>query len=211
MKVIAHTGCMNTKMNSMESVLAGIREKADYIEVDVRFLENRPVLTHDRPLEGEKYVPLEEAVLAVRDGGSCRLALDLKEWDRIGELAVLLKACGMEKRAVYLGNFMEDMEKMTALGGGVPCFPNVYPEQVHGLDEKGLEVLAEKIRVLGVRTVGMNFKAVTPEVVKAFHQQGISLSVWTVDEEEDIRRMADMGADFITSDRPDRVKACRET
>ena len=92
MKIIAHTGCMGTKMNSRESILAGIQEQADYIEVDVRFLGDRAVLTHDRPELGNEYLSLEEAVRLVRDAEPVRLALDLKEWDRIGEVAALLES-----------------------------------------------------------------------------------------------------------------------
>lgn len=208
MKIIAHTGCMGTKMNSRESILAGIQEQADYIEVDVRFLGDRAVLTHDRPELGNKYLSLEEAVRLVRDAEPVRLALDLKEWDRIGEVAALLEQYDMLGRSVYLGNFMEDMDAMMRWGKGVACFPNVYPEQAAGLDEDGRKSLAERVKRLGARAVGMNYRAVTPELIQALHEQGIMLSAWTVELETDMRRLMAWGADFITSDRPDLVGAC---
>ena len=208
MKIIAHTGCMGTKMNSRESILAGIQEQADYIEVDVRFLGDQAVLTHDRPELGKEYLSLEEAVRLVRDAEPVRLALDLKEWDRIGEVAALLEQYDMLGRSVYLGNFMEDMDAMMRWGKGVACFPNVYPEQAAGLDEDGRKSLAERVKRLGARAVGMNYRAVTPELIQALHEQGIMLSAWTVELETDMRRLMAWGADFITSDRPDLVGAC---
>ena len=208
MKIIAHTGCMGTKMNSRESILAGIQEQADYIEVDVRFLGDRAVLTHDRPELGNEYLSLEEAVRLVRDAEPVRLALDLKEWDRIGEVAALLEQYDMLGRSVYLGNFMEDMDAMMRWGKGVACFPNVYPEQAAGLDEDGRKSLAERVKRLGARAVGMNYRAVTPELIQALHEQGIMLSAWTVELETDMRRLMAWGADCITSDRPDLVRAC---
>lgn len=208
MKIIAHTGCMGTKMNSRESILAGIQEQADYIEVDVRFLGDRAVLTHDRPELGNEYLSLEEAVRLVRDAEPVRLALDLKEWDRIGEVAALLEQYDMLGRSIYLGNFMEDMDAMMRWGKGVACFPNVYPEQAAGLDEDGRKSLAERVKRLGARAVGMNYRAVTPELIQALHEQGIMLSAWTVELETDMRRLMAWGADFITSDRPDLVGAC---
>ncbi len=210
MKIIAHTGCMGTKMNSLESVLAGIRERADYIEVDVRFLGDQAVLTHDLPEPGKDYLPLEEAVRMVQKETRTGLALDLKEWDRIGELADLLEAYHMLDRSVYLGNFMEDMEKMIKWGKKVPCFPNVYPEQAAGLDERGRRNLAVRVKKLGACAVGMNYRAVTPELIQAFHEQEILLSAWTLQEKADIERLIGWGADFITSDRPDLVRECRE-
>ena len=208
MKIIAHTGCMGTKMNSRESILAGIQEQADYIEVDVRFLGDRAVLTHDRPELGNEYLSLEEAVRLVRDAEPVRLALDLKEWDRIGEVAALLEQYDMLGRSIYLGNFMEDMDVMMRWGKGVACFPNVYPEQAAGLDEDGRKSLAERVKRLGDRAVGMNYRAVTTELIQALHEQGIMLSAWTVELETDMRRLMAWGADFITSDRPDLVRAC---
>ena len=208
MKIIAHTGCMGTKMNSRESILAGIQEQADYIEVDVRFLGDRAVLTHDRPELGNEYLSLEEAVRLVRDAEPVRLALDLKEWNRIGEVAALLEQYDMLGRSVYLGNFMEDMDAMMRWGKGVACFPNVYPEQAAGLDEDGRKSLAERVKRLGARAVGMNYRAVTPELIQALHEQGIMLSAWTVELETDMRRLMAWGAHFITSDRPDLVRAC---
>ena len=198
-RVIAHTGCMNTKMNSLESIQAGIRAGAAYIEIDVRFSPSGPVLTHDPIVPGNSYLSLEEALDVIREVPGLNAALDLKEWDRISEIAALLEKCDMLGRAVYLGNFMEDMDKMLALGGGVPCFPNVYPEQVRGLGEEELDRLAEKVRSAGATAVGMNHIAVTKQVADAWHRHGILLSVWTVDEQEEIEKMAVYGADFITS------------
>ena len=205
-KIIAHTGCMDTKMNSIASILAGIRESADYIEVDVRFLNGQPVLTHDSPSAKETYLPLAEALYLIEHTPSVNIALDLKEWDRIGELAALLKHCRMQERSIYLGNFMNDMEKMRKYGGAVPCFPNVYPSQVSGLSKNDLLHLAETVRNLGAMGVGMNYIAVTPEIVEAFHHHHLLVSAWTVDEEEAIRQMTHCKVDFITSNRLDNLR-----
>ena len=76
------------------------------------------------------------------------------------------------------------------------------------MDEDGRKSLAERVKRLGARAVGMNYRAVTPELIQALHEQGIMLSAWTVELETDMRRLMAWGADFITSDRPDLVRAC---
>jgi glycerophosphoryl diester phosphodiesterase len=43
----------------------------------------------------------------------------------------------------------------------------------------------------------------TPSLYRTLRQHGFDVGVWTVNEEPDIRRFADMGMDFVTSDRPD--------
>src|SRR5690606_36966376 len=46
-------------------------------------------------------------------------------------------------------------------------------------------------------------RVVTPGLVHAAHQRGLRVDVWTIDEEEDMRRLLDWGVDGIMTDRPD--------
>lgn len=50
-----------------------------------------------------------------------------------------------------------------------------------------------------------HFSVVTPENVALCHSRGIKVVPWTVDEPEDIRRMAECGVDAIISNYPDRL------
>ncbi len=50
-----------------------------------------------------------------------------------------------------------------------------------------------------------NYAAITPENVAYCHSHGIKVVPWTVDEPEDIRRMAECGVDAIISNYPDRL------
>ncbi len=55
-----------------------------------------------------------------------------------------------------------------------------------------------------------HFSLVTPELAAQVHARGMDLLVWTVNADEDIRRILDVGVDGIISDRPDRVLAILE-
>ena len=44
---------------------------------------------------------------------------------------------------------------------------------------------------------------VTPGFVRAAHELGIRVDVWTIDEAEDMRRLLGYGVDGIMTDRPD--------
>ncbi|MCQ2463606.1 MAG: hypothetical protein MJ177_09445, partial [Clostridia bacterium] len=49
--ITAHTGCMGTKPNSLDSICAGDRYKSDIVEFDLRFdPDGNPVLWHDEKL-----------------------------------------------------------------------------------------------------------------------------------------------------------------
>ena len=49
------------------------------------------------------------------------------------------------------------------------------------------------------------YTMITPENVQYCHDRGIKVVPWTVDEPEDIRRMADCGVEAIISNYPDRL------
>ena len=45
-----------------------------------------------------------------------------------------------------------------------------------------------------------------PEWVKEAHDNGLTVNVWTVNGEQDIRNAIEQGVDFITSDAPELVQ-----
>jgi glycerophosphoryl diester phosphodiesterase len=46
-------------------------------------------------------------------------------------------------------------------------------------------------------------RIVTPELVRAAHERGLRVDVWTIDREPDMRRLLGFGVDGIMTDRPD--------
>jgi glycerophosphoryl diester phosphodiesterase len=63
-----------------------------------------------------------------------------------------------------------------------------------------------RARELGATDLGMNHRLIDADVVAAARAAGIRLSAWTVNDENDIRRMIDLGVDLVMSDRPDLAK-----
>jgi glycerophosphoryl diester phosphodiesterase len=56
--------------------------------------------------------------------------------------------------------------------------------------------------VLQIPEMYSQFRLVTESFIKALHEKGIELHVWTVNREEDMRRLIDLGVDGIMSDDP---------
>jgi glycerophosphoryl diester phosphodiesterase len=56
--------------------------------------------------------------------------------------------------------------------------------------------------VLQIPEMYGQFRLVTESFIKALHEKGIELHVWTVNKEEDMRRLINLGVDGIMSDDP---------
>ena len=70
----------------------------------------------------------------------------------------------------------------------------------------GPEAVAEEMASLGVQFVGIKKDWVNEKLLRALHEHDLKVGVWTVDEAKEIRKFADMGVEFITSNRPDRLR-----
>jgi glycerophosphoryl diester phosphodiesterase len=65
-----------------------------------------------------------------------------------------------------------------------------------GLSKPSYQALQGPETYKGVRIV-------TPELVRAAHERGLRVDVWTIDHEPDMRRLLGFGVDGIMTDRPD--------
>jgi glycerophosphoryl diester phosphodiesterase len=63
--------------------------------------------------------------------------------------------------------------------------------------------LAPEIKALQVPPVHWGLALVTPNFVKAAHNKGLEVHVWTINEASDMVRLLDMGVDGIITDRCD--------
>ena len=65
---------------------------------------------------------------------------------------------------------------------------------VHGISDDLLDTLL-KYRL----DLDIDYRGLTGEYVKTLHEHGVQVNVWTVNTEEDARRMIEFGVDFITT------------
>lgn len=71
--------------------------------------------------------------------------------------------------------------------------PAETPAQLHEAGITGLDY-------------GSNFILEHPELVEEAHSLGMTVNVWTVDNEDQMRQCIAAGVDFITTDRPERLQ-----
>ena len=65
--ITAHTGCLGTKANSLDSLRAALESGANAVEFDVRFqTDGTPVLSHDAVQDYGKSPRLADALRSLR-------------------------------------------------------------------------------------------------------------------------------------------------
>ena len=202
----AHAGCMGTKMDGMESILAGIQAGANILEADIRVLpDGDVVLSHNavKPSAGENLVRLSQVLEAVRPYQRIRLNLDLKSTEKIDAVARILQSFRMTDRAFFTGIDQSNQKDAAERGGGIAYMLNYEPDPYCNDDFDFVRNILEQLKSGEAFGVNLPYLSVTRELVKSVHQMQKSVSVWTVNGAYELSRMIHMGVDSITTRRPD--------
>ena len=68
------------------------------------------------------------------------------------------------------------------------------------------KLVADALDATGADYFMPPFGSVFPELVQAVRARGIKIGTWTVNSASEMKRLADLGVDAITSDKPDELK-----
>lgn len=202
MTVTAHAGALDTEANSGESIRASLEflDTQGFIEVDVQLREDgTPVLRHDAD-DLSQAITLEDCLALLRDYGAC-INLDFKNKQAIAPAAELVKSAGLdlERQVIATGIAFRD-EKLIRESGLrylLNCQPKPFGWDAQSLINKAID--------MGAAGLNIPYKFCSEKLVKLAHEQGLVVSVWTVDKEADMKRMLRLGVDNITTRHPDRL------
>jgi glycerophosphoryl diester phosphodiesterase len=232
-RVVAHRGGaeLGPPENTLPAIERAIEVGADLIEIDIRETADGHLLlmhdaTVDRTTDGQGRVrdltleeirrlrvgpadgtsPGKTAVVPVRVPtlaealevmrGRIDADLDFKQGD-LGRLLEVVRQAGMERHSTFCGPWAR-CEEIARLEPAIRIRPTAeYPQQVPGL-----------IRELRPALVNLDWHAVTEDSIRWAHLGGCHAFVnclGSADTELYARLAIRMGADYIQSDRPDRV------
>jgi len=223
--VTAHTGCMNTPENSQASALAGLALGADIIEDDIRMTRDGVlVLSHDdgiRLRDGREgfvsrmtleelkeqagpLTPLEPVLQTVVDAGRV-MNLDIKTDDCLELLSERLERLGLIEQTFLSGCEYGRAQRMEACNPRIRKLLNVSPAGfLNGsLYADAVRQICEHAVSSGCFGLNLAVPLVRPELPELAAAYGLDVYVWTVDDEERMRRLAGMGVRSITTKRVD--------
>ena len=200
----AHTGCMNTPENSLESIEIAVASGADIVEFDLNFTaEGEPVLAHDAPKGGE--VTLDEAFKKVSEYNDIKVNVDIKSTLALEKVKPLAEKYGILDRIFYTGVDDDFVDAVRTYGGDIPYYLNVDVEPERKQSDEYLNSLVDKVKESGAIGINFNKGNATKALVDKFHSNGLLVSIWTVNSETEIYRILSYAPDNITSRNPDKL------
>lgn len=200
---VAHSGCMGTWDDGLESVEKAIECKADVVEIDIRFDGNDvPVLGHDELKALTHYEKVYDALAIFSKTKGMLLNCDMKEKDNI---------IGLRTLREYFEEF-EIRDRMYFSGIDeceVGYLKEVFPDYTYVTDwrlnplklrDKGyiLDII-HQAKEAGFVGLNLNHIFVNQKVVEVCNEEGFILYTWTVERKGRMKKLAKWGVDAITS------------
>jgi glycerophosphoryl diester phosphodiesterase len=207
--------------NTLEAFERAQREGARAVETDVRLSADEVVAFHDptlaRTTENRDTrlvarvrwteldplgVPRLIDVLAWAERTGCALNVEVKH--DVPDRLALVRAVARQLRTARVPVLVSSFDPvvlvaMRALAPTLPCAILTDPRQsyaplLHRIARPGL--------VFGVH---VERRQADPGRIASWKRRGLAVGVWTVNEPEEARRIADLGVDVIISDQPGRL------
>jgi glycerophosphoryl diester phosphodiesterase len=226
--VIAHRGASGQLAeNTLPAYELAIEQRADMIEIDLhRTRDGATVVAHDEELsglggKGEIAAATLAEVRALDAGGGERVPTLDEVLDRFGERipfnlelkrgssatyeglerAALdaVRERGLLEQTLFSSFFDPVLERLRALAPEARLARLFSPRD----PERPLE----RARAVGAEAINPWSGLVQPGLIEAAHAEGLAVYVFTVDEEQEMRSLLDLGVDGIFTNFPDRLRA----
>ncbi|HEY3298025.1 MAG TPA: glycerophosphodiester phosphodiesterase family protein [Armatimonadota bacterium] len=231
-KVIAHRGfSTEAPENTLAAFRRALELKIDMIECDVRLSKDgRLMVIHDETVDRttngtgavsqmtfdqlrgldagswfgpefacEKIPTLDEALDAVKNEAA--LMVEIKEAGQEDHAVTIIRGRGMSAETVITSFHDSVGFRLPELDETI-TFSLLYASDTK-LGENESVHLAGDAAAVNATILAVNYRAITAATVKAAHAGNMQILAWTVDDPEEMGRMAEMGVDIITSNKPD--------
>jgi len=116
----------------------------------------------------------------------------------------LVDARGLRDRVIVMAFEAPTLTRVRALDPTIRMALLVSKTRV-SRERAGARDLVAWARDVGATHLGVEYPAVDAALLTAARAAGLEVAAWTANEEADIRRLVDLGAGIVISDRPDRA------
>lgn len=206
--ITAHSGCEGTPDNSIEHIKTAIASGAEMLEIDIREHDGTLYLTHDSAADYAACATLAQCFELVAETDDLCINCDVKTFGLTEKVCRLAAQYGMESRIVFTGSVGAEERKFLAASPAdwwLSLWRSPW-ERKHFA-----EACAEYASMNDLyRIINLDYKMVNDALLDKTKENGYMLSVWTVNNEKDIRRMMKSGIINITTRQPKLALAIRK-
>jgi glycerophosphoryl diester phosphodiesterase len=218
---VAHRGASAERPeNTLPAFELAIAQRADVVECDVRRTSDGALLVlHDATVDrttdgsgelramtaaqaraldagdGERIPELAEVLALV--AGRSRVNLDLKEADIVDDAVALVREAGVEGGVTYISFLPEVWQRLEELAPDAPVVHLV--DSAAGLASLAMGDAGSEHLATGV---GVPFEIVNQGMVERMHRHGYGVFAWTVDDEDEMRRLIACDINGVVTNRP---------
>jgi len=218
---VAHRGASADRPeNTMPAFELAIAQGADVVECDVRRTSDGALLllhdaTVDRTTSGtgplRQMTAAQAQALDAGDGeripelceilelarGRVRVNVDLKEADLVDDAVAAVRAAGAEGGVTFISFLPEVWERLDELAPDTPMIHLV--DSAAALASLAMGDPGGQHVATGV---GVPFAIVNAGTVEGMHRHGYGVFAWTVDDEDEMRRLIACDVNGIVTNRP---------
>jgi glycerophosphoryl diester phosphodiesterase len=154
-----------------------------------------------RPEYAGLQIPTLQEVIDLVKVSRAGLFIEIKDRKRYPEdlessLLSIVRSNQMEKRTRFLSFSAQSLRKIKELDASMPTMLLISKPRGNPV-KATLKITADEL--------GLLHDHATSAIVAEARKHGLLISVWTVDEPEEMRRMMELGVDRITTNYPDRL------
>jgi glycerophosphoryl diester phosphodiesterase len=169
--------------------------------------------TYEGPDVGPQRIPTLQEVLALVQGHAgvqieIKRRRNKRRYPGIeARVIAAVRQYNMLADAVVLSFDFSTLQKITALEPKMQTCALISTRYLSRFDvRQDAASVAADLSAHGFNCVGIKHTKLTTPLMRTLRAHGFRVGVWTVNEPASIRQFAEMGVDFITSDRPDLLR-----
>jgi glycerophosphoryl diester phosphodiesterase len=221
-KIIAHRGLSGLEIENTEEAFIAAGERSYYgIEADVRrTIDGKFIICHDKTLKriSEENINVEEATLEEL----LKVTLSIEDRNvegRLCELSTYISICKLFDKHAFLELKSDfDEQEIGQIIDIVRSHAYVYNTTFISFNYTNLEYVRKYLPNQSVQylfskidedvierlindkiDVAISYKILTEEYLTIFHNAGLTVNCWTVDDTEIAENLASLGVDYITT------------
>ena len=203
LKAAQDGGCEAAEMDVWITTDGGVFVNHDGVLGGVRIESSKTAQVKDLTLtNGEKIPTLDSYLDQHAKNTATTLVIEIKtHTDRsrnnacVDAVLAAVRAHGLDEHVMYIAFDLENCKRIVA----------ARPEAMVGYLTSGSS--PSDLKALGIMQLDYQLAAfeVAPHWVEEAHENGMLINMWTLDNYEDIKRAVELGADYITTNYPERV------